>query len=106
MRYAVVLLLLLSACASNLNGTAQSPTGQSLGAIPARVESTASAGTSLTVTMPDGEVFSGPMSPETVSEGILVGDRGRSMGCALSGDSASGSGSCDVSDGSRVALQW
>lgn len=129
-RVVLVGYLILAACSGEMQGLVQSPTGQPAGAARAEWQGDGFGGATITVYMPDGEVFQGgATSVETTSttsgwaggtslyatqkvgsgEGVatLLSDEGHSMQCLFRGDATThGVGQCRVSDGRVVDLTW
>jgi hypothetical protein len=126
-------LLLLAACSADMRGAVHSSAGQPLGPAKFHYEETGIGSGSITAALPDGELFNGSYTAVTALssssgwaksdsgwayvsgtstansgqfEAVLLGDRGHSMQCLFRGGPFGGVGTCRVSDGRMIDMQW
>ncbi len=122
----IILMLVLSACTGQMAGLVHTPDGAPLGRAEYTYKEDIFGSGTVTATMPNGEFFKGSYvmveTRATTSKAtnvfatksfsddqfnaVLFSDRNNSMRCLFHGDILHGIGTCEISDGRRVDLQW
>ncbi len=121
----VILMLVLSACTGQMAGLVHTPDGTPLGRAEYTYKEDIFGSGTVTATMPNGEFFKGSYvmvetrattkatsifaiksNSDDQFNAVLFSDRNNSMRCLFNGDILHGIGTCEISDGRRVDLQW
>ncbi len=117
-------MLVLSACTGQMAGLVHTSDGTPLGRAEYIYKEDIFGSGTVTATMPNGEFFKGSyvmvetratkatnmFATKSISDdqfnAVLFSDRNNSMRCLFHGDILHGIGTCEISDGRRVDLQW